>query len=182
MVWFPSPPEHVCCSGEILGALGLLPVWQRRAEFRSSPSEVGADEGEAPPTPATADEPPDEALRRAHIAALTWPSFAADVDACVACGLCRSRNKSVPGVGDVRARWLFVGEAPGADEDEQGLPFVGRAGQLLDKMIAAMGLSLDVSVVDTPEAIRIEMRTEDDLGYYDYAFEVFPQEEAPVGT
>src|SRR5207244_6256550 len=71
---------------EILGALGLLPVWRRRAEFRSAPSKVGADESEAAPTPATTDEPPDDVLRRAHIAALTWPSFAADVDACVACG------------------------------------------------------------------------------------------------
>src|SRR5436309_2128386 len=92
---------------EILGALGLLPVWQRRAEFQSSPSEVGAGEG----------------------------------DACVACGLCRSRNKSVPGVGDVRARWLFVGEAPGADEDAKGEPFVGQAGRLLDNMLAALGLA-----------------------------------------
>src|SRR5206468_827585 len=89
----------------------------------------------------TAGAPADEALRRAHIAALTWSSFAADVDACVACGLCRSRNKSVPGVGDVRARWLFVGEAPGADEDAKGEPFVGQAGRLLDNMLAALGLA-----------------------------------------
>jgi uracil-DNA glycosylase len=126
---------------EILGALGLLPVWRRRAEFRSSPSRDGEDESEAAPVTVTADAPPDEALRRAHIAALTWSSFAADVDACVACGLCRSRNKSVPGVGDVRARWLFVGEAPGADEDAKGEPFVGQAGRLLDNMLAALGLA-----------------------------------------
>ena len=60
----------------------------------------------------------------------TGTRFAADVDACTACGLCRTRNKTVPGVGDVRADWLFVGEAPGAEEDARGEPFVGQAGQL----------------------------------------------------
>jgi DNA polymerase len=72
---------------------------------------------------------------------LTWQAFDADVDACVACGLCRSRKKSVPGVGDTRAEWLFVGEAPGAEEDAKGEPFVGQAGRLLDNMLAALGLS-----------------------------------------
>ena len=47
---------------------------------------------------------------------------------------------TVPGVGDARAQWMFVGEAPGADEDEQGEPFVGAAGQLLDNMLQALGL------------------------------------------
>jgi uracil-DNA glycosylase family 4 len=53
----------------------------------------------------------------------------------------RSRNKSVPGIGDARAQWLFVGEAPGADEDAKGEPFVGQAGRLLDNMLAALGLA-----------------------------------------
>ena len=83
----------------------------------------------------------DDAARLARIAALTWREFAADVDACTACGLCRTRNKSVPGVGDVAAQWLFVGEAPGADEDAKGEPFVGQAGRLLDSMLAALGLA-----------------------------------------
>ncbi|MET0733059.1 MAG: uracil-DNA glycosylase, partial [Casimicrobiaceae bacterium] len=78
--------------------------------------------------------------RVAKIAALTWDRFAADVDACTACGLCKTRNRSVPGVGDVRANWLLVGEAPGAEEDARGEPFVGQAGRLLDNMLAALGL------------------------------------------
>ncbi|OHB42465.1 MAG: hypothetical protein A2Y13_10195 [Planctomycetes bacterium GWC2_45_44] len=59
---------------------------------------------------------------------------------CCKCGLGGTRKNSVPGEGNPHARLVFVGEAPGADEDEQGRPFVGRAGQLLDKIIAAMGL------------------------------------------
>ncbi len=92
--------------------------------------------------PQAATAPPqDGAARAARIAALSWDEFAADVDACSACGLCRTRNKSVPGVGDVAAEWLFVGEAPGAEEDARGEPFVGQAGRLLDNMLAALGLA-----------------------------------------
>ena len=63
------------------------------------------------------------------------------VAACQQCHLFETRTKVVPGQGDVRTRLVFVGEAPGFDEDQQGLAFVGRAGQLLTQMIAAMGLS-----------------------------------------
>lgn len=64
----------------------------------------------------------------------------ADLGECTRCGLAKGRNKIVFGDGDANARLMFVGEGPGADEDAQGLPFVGRAGQLLNNMIAAMGL------------------------------------------
>ncbi len=63
-----------------------------------------------------------------------------EVGACSKCGLAETRTHAVPGEGKPRARIMFVGEAPGADEDAQGRPFVGRAGQLLDKIIAACGL------------------------------------------
>jgi DNA polymerase len=84
--------------------------------------------------------------RAVRIAALEWRDFAADVDACVACALSRTRKKTVPGVGDVRAEWLFVGEAPGAEEDAKGEPFVGQAGRLLDNMLAALGMNRGRSV------------------------------------
>lgn len=64
-----------------------------------------------------------------------------DIGDCTRCALSAGRNKIVFGDGDPNARLLFVGEGPGADEDAQGLPFVGRAGQLLNNMIHAMGLS-----------------------------------------
>src|SRR5437868_10917151 len=58
-----------------------------------------------------------------------------DIGDCTRCRLCKGRNKIVFGVGDSAAKLVFVGEGPGADEDEQGIPFVGRAGQLLTQMI-----------------------------------------------
>ena len=65
---------------------------------------------------------------------------AEEIDRCRKCDLGSLRTNSVPGEGSPRARIMFVGEAPGADEDAQGRPFVGRAGQLLDKIIKACGL------------------------------------------
>jgi len=64
-----------------------------------------------------------------------------EIKVCRKCGLCRGRHHTVFGEGDCEARLMFVGEAPGQDEDLSGRPFVGRAGGLLDKMIAAMGLT-----------------------------------------
>jgi len=66
--------------------------------------------------------------------------IAAEVEACCRCGLGASRTHAVPGEGSPNARIMFIGEAPGADEDAQGRPFVGRAGQLLDKIIGACRL------------------------------------------
>ena len=73
--------------------------------------------------------------------ATDWPGLIAQIAACTACGLSRTRTKTVPGVGDRRADWLIIGEAPGADEDASGEPFVGRAGKLLDAMLRAVGLN-----------------------------------------
>ena len=63
------------------------------------------------------------------------------VKSCRKCSLCETRTHTVFGQGDPDARLVFVGEAPGFEEDQKGLPFVGRAGELLTRMIAAMGLS-----------------------------------------
>lgn len=71
----------------------------------------------------------------------TWEALAAEVAACTRCGLCRTRKNTVFGSGNKNADWLFIGEGPGQHEDEQGLPFVGPAGQLLTEMIRAIGLS-----------------------------------------
>ncbi len=71
----------------------------------------------------------------------TWEALQGQVAACQQCDLHRQRTQAVFGVGDRQAQWLIVGEAPGADEDRQGEPFVGRAGQLLNLMLQAIGLS-----------------------------------------
>ena len=72
---------------------------------------------------------------------VSWDSLHARIEACEQCGLCRGIHRKVPGQGSGEAGLMFIGEGPGADEDLQGLAFVGKAGQLLTKMIAAIGLS-----------------------------------------
>ncbi|MFN7571900.1 MAG: uracil-DNA glycosylase family protein [Betaproteobacteria bacterium] len=78
--------------------------------------------------------------RAAQIAALDWPALEDAVRNCTACPLCRTRKQTVFGVGHRGARWMLVGEAPGAEEDARGEPFVGQAGKLLDNMLAAVDL------------------------------------------
>ena len=69
-----------------------------------------------------------------------WQTLQDAVRTCTKCGLHKTRTQTVFGVGNPAASWMFIGEAPGADEDKQGEPFVGRAGQLLNAMLFAMGL------------------------------------------
>jgi DNA polymerase len=77
----------------------------------------------------------------AEIAALDWDSLQRAVAACTRCGLEGTRTQTVFGVGDPAADWMVVGEAPGAEEDRRGEPFVGRAGQLLDSMLRSLKLA-----------------------------------------
>jgi DNA polymerase len=77
---------------------------------------------------------------------MDWPELKAAVSGCTACALRAGCTQTVFGVGDESADWLLVGEAPGAEEDRLGEPFVGQAGKLLDNMLAALGLSRDKNV------------------------------------
>src|SRR6266508_2330636 len=79
--------------------------------------------------------------RAARILRMDWPELKTAVAACQACGLRKTCTQTVFGVGDEQADWLLVGEAPGAEEDARGEPFVGQAGRLLDNMLAAIGLA-----------------------------------------
>jgi len=99
---------------EILAEMGLAPIWRLRD------------------VPARKEKKPIEEL--------DWVELKQAVSACTACGLHATRTQTVFGVGDERAEWLLVGEAPGAEEDRLGEPFVGQAGKLLDNMLAALGL------------------------------------------
>lgn len=71
---------------------------------------------------------------------MDWTVLERTVAECTQCGLDATRTQTVFGVGNCKAQWMFVGEAPGLDEDRQGEPFVGRAGQLLNAMLFALGL------------------------------------------
>lgn len=72
---------------------------------------------------------------------ISWDLMHEQIAACEKCELCRNIHNKVPGQGNPEADLMFIGEGPGADEDLQGLAFVGRAGQLLTKMIAAIGMT-----------------------------------------
>ena len=79
-------------------------------------------------------------------ASADWQLLQDEVSACVKCGLAATRTRTVFGVGNPHADWLVIGEAPGAEEDRQGKPFVGAAGKLLDAMLQAIGLSREQNV------------------------------------
>lgn len=110
--------------------LGIT-VWERRG-LPEIPAATDAESVSAAPAA--------DAARAAAIAQMDWPALEAAVKACTACGLRAGCTQTVFGVGNLHAEWLVIGEAPGADEDKQGEPFVGRAGQLLNSMLAAIGL------------------------------------------
>lgn len=103
------------------------------------PVQVAAFTGEPPATPPPAKKISDQEANPVRDAMIAMRN---ETLACTKCSeLSSTRNEVVFGSGNIRARLVFVGEAPGADEDEQGIPFVGRSGALLTKMIEAMGLT-----------------------------------------
>jgi DNA polymerase len=111
---------------EILAEMGLAPVWR----LRSSPLKK--------------EEVPAEKPRPS--APSGWIELKQAVPGCKACGLHKTRTQTVFGVGDEQADWMLIGEAPGAEEDRLGDPFVGQAGKLLDNMLAAIGLTRQKNV------------------------------------
>jgi uracil-DNA glycosylase family 4 len=101
---------------DVLAEMGLTPTWRLRNR------------------PAAAEAPAGKPAGRG------WIELKQAVPACTACGLHKGRTQTVFGVGDESADWMLIGEAPGAEEDRLGEPFVGQAGKLLDNMLAAIGL------------------------------------------
>jgi DNA polymerase len=128
----------------MLEEMGLTPVWRLRDGTPASAQESPARHEQR----ATSNEslPPALGDRRATIMRMEWPELKARVAGCTDCPLHAGRKKTVFGVGDEAAGWLFVGEGPGAEEDAQGEPFVGQAGKLLDNMLAAIGLKRGANV------------------------------------
>jgi uracil-DNA glycosylase len=102
----------------ILAEMGLAPIWRlrRQAEVEANAAAPSIDLADA------------------------WIELKQMVSGCVKCGLHKTRTQTVFGVGDPSAEWMLIGEAPGAEEDRLGDPFVGQAGRLLDNMLAAIGL------------------------------------------
>jgi uracil-DNA glycosylase family 4 len=118
-----AEPDHTARRRHYLTALGIE-EWLPRPRLGAPVAAV------APVTPTTTIDPVS-----------AWDRLSDEVARCTRCDLSRTRTRAVLGVGDRHAQWLVVGEAPGAEEDRQGEPFVGRAGQLLDAMLRAIGLA-----------------------------------------
>lgn len=124
-----------------LDEMGVGPLWGRR-DLPVPPSEVPRELYKD--APGMDDPLPDHgvavAAGGAEVASMDWQQLKQAVSECTKCGLCHGRTQTVFGVGDEKAKWLFVGEGPGRNEDLRGEPFVGPAGKLLDNMLLAMGL------------------------------------------
>lgn len=121
--WVRRPVGEAGSSADVAARTG--------AESGATRSTGGADAAMPAPAPAGV------------VAGLDWPSLKESVQGCTRCVLHQSRTQTVFGVGNESADWMVVGEAPGAEEDRQGEPFVGRAGQLLNAMLQAIGLRRD---------------------------------------
>lgn len=126
---------------QYLDALGIA-RWEPRHEL-GRPLSPGVDESSS--HSAIPSAPSIEPVARVSesgsgVSTMDWTALEAAVPLCTKCSLHATRTQTVFGVGNRSAKWMFVGEAPGADEDRLGEPFVGRAGQLLNAILFAMGL------------------------------------------
>jgi uracil-DNA glycosylase len=119
------------------------PVADPPAAMQTHDAQDARDDSSAAPKPQRTDPPVVLAPRpqASAIAAMDWPALREAVAQCTACKLCHGRKQTVFGVGNPRAHWMIVGEAPGEQEDLIGEPFVGKSGQLLDNMLRALGLT-----------------------------------------
>ncbi len=116
---------------QYLGAMGIQ-LWERRDR-----PELLEESAESVVVPDVRVEPP---IIGSDAGALDWNALEQHIAACTDCGLHETRSQTVFGTGHHNADWMIIGEAPGVDEDRQGEPFVGRAGQLLNAMLSAIGL------------------------------------------
>jgi DNA polymerase len=128
----PEPPEASVV--QAVTPVAAAPLAARPVEARTALREALV-----PLAPVLEAAAPSRTFS-SDMASLGWDELEERIRACDACGLCKRRKQAVPGVGDRQADWLFVGEGPGAEEDERGEPFVGQAGRLLDNMLGTINL------------------------------------------
>ena len=123
----------------VLRELNLYPLWVRRG-ITVAADPVSAPFAEPQPALLATSQPALQQAEGPVVSSSGWIELKQQVRDCTACKLRAGCTRTVFGVGDENAEWLFVGEGPGADEDAQGEPFVGQAGKLLDNMLAAIRL------------------------------------------
>ncbi|HEY7986863.1 MAG TPA: uracil-DNA glycosylase [Methylophilaceae bacterium] len=127
-----------------LHELELLPAWKSRQGVPETAQPLQSPQPIEPVQSISSivvEADSDTVIPVHPVASLDWQALQQVVSGCQACPLAKTRTQTVFGVGDANADWLFVGEAPGAEEDKRGEPFVGAAGQLLDNMLAAIQLT-----------------------------------------
>ena len=123
-----------------LNALGIN-IWHERGKEIIEQTDYTTHANTVSKGEKTSTIVPELAVDADKVALLDFSALEAYVETCHACELHKTRKQTVFGVGHHKADWLIIGEAPGADEDRQGEPFVGRAGQLLTQMLRAIGLA-----------------------------------------
>jgi uracil-DNA glycosylase len=136
MSFDPQTQQAIAAHMQYLRDLGIFDFYRRDTDVVIEP----IPEEPLIPLPKPAPQPPVSPVVAPPSRAEALRAIQCEIGDCKRCALSAGRNKIVFGDGDPNARLMFVGEGPGADEDAQGLPFVGRAGQLLNNMIAATGL------------------------------------------
>jgi uracil-DNA glycosylase family 4 len=150
----PVVSETATVSESVVGEAPVSESPAKQAAVPQSQSDVASANvpplmDEEPPMPTDDNMPsldmsemeaPPAAPPRIDVSTLDWPELQAAVANCTACELHKTRTQTVFGVGNHAADWMIIGEAPGAEEDKQGEPFVGAAGQLLNNMLRALGL------------------------------------------
>lgn len=128
----------------VLEAMGVTPLWHSRhappiaaTAAPIPPAAIVSNTTELTAAPAVATVAP----------VIAWESLQQQVQQCQKCGLAQTRSQTVFSRGSTQAKWMIIGEAPGEQEDKQGLPFVGPAGKLLDAMLHAIGLDREQDVL-----------------------------------
>ncbi|MBV7481903.1 uracil-DNA glycosylase family protein [Bordetella sp. BOR01] len=143
-----TAPEAVAAADAVLARAMPAAAPALPAEAPSAPAKPAAPAARpaARPVPVPAAKAPQPPVVQPVVPAHDFDALREQVVQCTACGLCNGRRHAVFGMGARPARWMVVGEAPGEQEDRQGLPFVGRSGQLLDAMLASVGLNRENDV------------------------------------
>lgn len=135
-MWQTSARQRICAQNDLSNTLMNISEHQRRAYLEAMGIDVWVPRGQA-------GLEPDIEVAAISADGLDWNELRDCVASCVRCELHSSRTQTVFGVGNPDANWMIIGEAPGAEEDRRGEPFVGRAGKLLDEMLRAIGQGRD---------------------------------------
>jgi uracil-DNA glycosylase family 4 len=150
-VWWPQRADDAASAAPVQAVAQLEPVAPGAGTvLASAVAPLASPSVASHPTPTTRPAPVAPAQPAVIVAGhplaegvdrMDWTTLQDTAAACQACDLCGQRQKSVFGVGDVQADWMVIGDPPGEDEEQQGEPFAGPAGQLLDNMLKAVGLA-----------------------------------------